>query len=88
MGGLHRLRSQRSGEPESANNLVREECAQRRGNYLRCKVAAIKPKAQPRLRQDSQRDKDGLARPQPKGDGGRWQFRIKAITVRCLMRVR
>jgi len=23
----------------------REECAQRRGKYLRCKVAAIKPKA-------------------------------------------
>jgi hypothetical protein len=38
--------------------LPREESAQRRGNFLGRTVAAIKPEAQPRPRQDSQRDKD------------------------------
>lgn len=58
MGWPHRLRSQRSGEPGSEKNLAREECAQRRGNCFRWKVAAMKPKAQPCHRQDSQQDKD------------------------------
>lgn len=55
------LRSQRSGEPGSEKNLSREECAQRRGNCLRWKVAAMKPKAQPCARQDSRQAKDVLA---------------------------
>lgn len=54
-------RSQQRGEPGSEKNLSREECAQRRGNCFRCKVAAIKHKAQPRHRQDSQQDKDAQA---------------------------
>jgi hypothetical protein len=58
MGWPHRLRSKRSGEPGSEKNLSREECAQRRGNCFRWKVATIKPKAQPPPRQDSQQDKD------------------------------
>jgi hypothetical protein len=35
---------------------------------LRFPVAAIKPEAQPRHRQDSQPDKDALGRSAPKGD--------------------
>src|SRR3546814_17570197 len=63
MGGLHRLRSKRSGEPGSEKNLLREEAAQRRGNCFRWKVAAMKPKAQPCPRQDSRQAKDaGAAR--------------------------
>lgn len=54
-------RSQQRGEPGSEKNLSREECAQRRGNCFRWKVAAMKPKAQPRHRQDSQQDKDAQA---------------------------
>ena len=48
--------------------MLREEAAQRRGNCFRRTVAAMKPKAQPSPRQDSQRDKDALGRPAPKGD--------------------
>src|SRR3546814_7522483 len=63
MGGLHRLRSKRSGEPGSEKNLLREEAAQRRGNCFRWKVAAMKPKAQPCPRPDSRQAKDaGAAR--------------------------
>ncbi|RMK68550.1 hypothetical protein IPC87_14970 [Pseudomonas aeruginosa] len=51
-------RSQHRGEPGSANNLSREEAAQRWGNCLHWKVAAMKPKAQPCPRQDSQQTKD------------------------------
>ncbi|EBJ2702468.1 hypothetical protein DQ648_22905 [Salmonella enterica] len=51
-------RSQHRGESGSANNLSREEAAQQRGNCLRWKVAAMKPKAQPYPRQDSQQTKD------------------------------
>ena len=49
--------------------MLREEAAQRRGNCFRRTVAAMKPEAQPRPRQDSQRDKDALGRTAPKGDG-------------------
>src|SRR3546814_12270971 len=63
MGGLHRLRSKRSGEPGSEKNLLREEAAQRRGNCFRWKVAAMKPKAQPFPRQDSRQAKDARAAP-------------------------
>ena len=48
--------------------MLREEAAQRRGNCFRRTVAAMKPEAQPRHRQDSQRDKDALGRTAPKGD--------------------
>ncbi len=50
--------------------MSREECAQRRGNCFRRTVAAMKPEAQPRPRQDSQQHKDALGRttPHPKGD--------------------
>ena len=43
--------------------------AQRRGNCFRRTVAAMKPEAQPRPRQDSQQHKDALGRttPHPKG---------------------
>nr|WP_272487383.1 MULTISPECIES: hypothetical protein [Enterobacteriaceae] len=50
-------RSQHRGEPGSEKNLSREECAQRRGNCFRWKVAAMKPSH----RQDSQQHKDVLA---------------------------
>ncbi len=49
--------------------MTREECAQRRGNCFRRTVAAMKPEAQPRPRQDSRPDKDALGRTAPKGDG-------------------
>ncbi|MCY1280157.1 hypothetical protein D9M68_885460 [compost metagenome] len=68
MGWPHRLRSKRSEEPGSEKNLSREECAQRRGNCFHWKVATIKPKAQPRPRQDSQQDKDVQADRPPNGD--------------------
>ncbi|NHF65633.1 hypothetical protein FFY45_07630 [Xanthomonas hortorum] len=54
-------RSQHRGEPGSENNFCREECAQRRGNCFRWKVAAMKPKAQPFPRQDSRQAKDAPA---------------------------
>jgi len=49
--------------------LAREESAQQRGNCFRRTVAAMKPEAQPRTRQDSQQHKDALGRttPNPKG---------------------
>lgn len=47
--------------------MPREESAQRRGNFLGRTVAAIKPEAQPRPRQDSQRDKDAWDAPITKG---------------------
>ncbi|MBA0461879.1 hypothetical protein D7Y60_15090 [Stenotrophomonas maltophilia] len=54
-------RSQQREEPGSEKNLSREECAQRRGNCFRCKVAAMKPEAQPCPRQDSRQAKDAQA---------------------------
>ena len=45
--------------------MSREECAQRRGNCFRRTVAAMKPEAQPRPRQDSQQHKDALGRTTP-----------------------
>lgn len=48
--------------------MAREECAQRRRNCFRWTVAAMKPEAQPRPRQDSQQHKDALGRTAPKGD--------------------
>ncbi|KGA23302.1 hypothetical protein AO825_06470 [Pectobacterium brasiliense] len=54
-------RSQHRGEPGGEKNLSREECAQRRGNCFRLQVAVIKPKAQPRQRQDSRQAKDARA---------------------------
>ncbi len=60
-------RSQRSGEPGSEKNLLREEGAQRRGNCFRWKVAGMKPKAQPRPRQDSRQTRTYWCRPSPKG---------------------
>ena len=41
------MRAQRSEAPGSPNNLSREECAQRRGNYLGWKVAGMKPAPPP-----------------------------------------
>jgi hypothetical protein len=55
-------RSQQRGEPGSEKNFLREEAAQRRGNCFRWKVAAMKPKAQPRPHQDSQQTKDAWGR--------------------------
>ena len=45
--------------------MSREECAQRRGNCFRRTVAAMKPEAQSRPRQDSQQHKDALGRTTP-----------------------
>src|SRR3990167_6222004 len=58
---------QQRGGPAGTGNLPREESAQRRGNFLGRTVAAIKPEAQPRPRQDSRQDKDAWDAPFPKG---------------------
>ncbi|MDP1346173.1 hypothetical protein, partial [Klebsiella pneumoniae] len=47
--------------------MAREESAQQRGNCFRWTVAAMKPEAQPRHRQDSQQHKDALVRTASKG---------------------
>ncbi|MCA8070577.1 hypothetical protein [Burkholderia vietnamiensis] len=59
--GCTAQRAQQRGAPESEKNLLREEAAQRRGNCFRWKVAAMKPKAKPCPRQDSQQTKDARA---------------------------
>ena len=63
-------RPQRREGPGDEKNLAGEECAQRRGNCFRWTVAAMKPEAQPRPRQDAQQPKDARDRLPAKGDRG------------------
>jgi len=61
MGGSHRAAVAATRRTWKRKEFVCEECAQRRGNCFRWKVAATKPKAQPCHRQDSRQAKDVLA---------------------------
>nr|CUV55065.1 protein of unknown function [Ralstonia solanacearum] len=61
MGGPHRVAVATAWRTWKRKDLLREEAAQRRGNCLRWKVAAMKPEAQPRPRQDSRQAKDARA---------------------------
>ena len=84
--------------PRSGRNSVEDLKAQRiccarkahsAGEYsLRRRVAAIEPEAQPHLRQDSQRTKDALGRPDPKGVMAYPVFRGTAIPVSAVTRSR
>ena len=66
--GLAAPRSGRNNvENRRRKEFVREECAQRRGNCFRRKVAVIKPKAQPRHRRFTTRQ-GRTGRPLPNGD--------------------
>jgi hypothetical protein len=65
-GWLHRLRSQRSGEPGGERICPARNA--RRGNCFRRTVAAMKPEAQPRPARIHNNTRTPWAEPPPKGD--------------------
>src|SRR5690606_22842197 len=67
---------------------VGEESAQRRGNCLHRRVAAMRSEAQPRPRQDSRQAKDAAGRTPLEGDGANPESPLEGCSGSPLARAR